>query len=46
MPNERLRAALLEHGLTPATLSEQIGVDNKTVERWISLMLRRGTCAG
>jgi transcriptional regulator with XRE-family HTH domain len=37
MPNERLRAALLEHGLTPATLSEQIGVDHKTVERWISL---------
>jgi transcriptional regulator with XRE-family HTH domain len=37
MPNERLRAALLEHGLTPGALSEQIGVDNKTVERWISL---------
>ena len=37
MPNERLRAALLEHGLTPAALSEQIGVDHKTVERWISL---------
>ena len=37
MPNERLRAALLEHGLTPAALSEQIGVDYKTVERWISL---------
>jgi transcriptional regulator with XRE-family HTH domain len=37
MPNERLRAALLEHGLTPATLSEQIGVDHKTVERWITL---------
>jgi len=37
MPNERLRAALLEHGLTPVALSEQIGVDHKTVERWISL---------
>lgn len=36
MPNERLRAALLEHGLTPAALSEQLGVDHKTVERWIS----------
>jgi transcriptional regulator with XRE-family HTH domain len=36
MPNERLRAALLEHGLTPMALSEQIGVDPKTVERWIT----------
>ena len=36
MPNERLRAALLEHGLTPVALSEQIGVDHKTVERWIT----------
>lgn len=37
MPNERLRAALLEHGLTPAKLGDEIGVDHKTVERWISL---------
>ena len=37
MPNERLRAALLEHGLTPAVLGDEIGVDHKTVERWISL---------
>jgi hypothetical protein len=37
MPNERLRAALLEHGLTPAVLGDDIGVDHKTVERWISL---------
>ena len=37
MPNERLRAALLEHGLTPSTLGDEIGVDHKTVERWISL---------
>jgi len=36
MSNERLRAALLERGLTPAALAEQIGVDTKTVERWIS----------
>ncbi len=35
MPNERLRAALLERGLTPAALGEEIGVDQKTVERWI-----------
>ena len=36
MPNERLRAALLERGLTPAALGEEIGVDQKTVERWMS----------
>jgi transcriptional regulator with XRE-family HTH domain len=36
MPNERLRAALLEHGLTPAVLGEELGVDHKTVERWLS----------
>ena len=36
MPNERLRAALLERGLTPARLSDELGVDHKTVERWIS----------
>jgi hypothetical protein len=36
VPNERLRAALLEHGLTPATLAETLRVDPKTVERWIT----------
>src|ERR1017187_6356851 len=36
MPNERLRAALLERGLTPSTLGERLGVDHKTVERWIA----------
>jgi len=36
MPNERLRAALLERGLTPARLGNELGVDQKTVERWIS----------
>jgi transcriptional regulator with XRE-family HTH domain len=35
-PNERLRAALLERGLTPARLAEVVGVDAKTVERWIT----------
>ena len=35
MPNERLRAALLENGLTPAALADHLGVDHKTVERWI-----------
>jgi hypothetical protein len=36
MPNERLRVALLEHGLTPAILGDRLGVDHKTVERWIA----------
>lgn len=36
MPNERLRDALLSRGLTPADAAEKIGVDPKTVERWIS----------
>jgi transcriptional regulator with XRE-family HTH domain len=36
MPNERLRAALLERGLTPTALGEALGVDHKTVERWIA----------
>src|SRR5258708_1313998 len=36
MPNERLRAALLEHGLTPAVLGEELGVDHKTAERSLS----------
>ena len=44
MPNERLRAALLQRGATPADLAEEIGVDAKSVERWITqgrLWLRR-----
>jgi transcriptional regulator with XRE-family HTH domain len=36
MPNERLRATLLERGITPSALGEELGVDHKTVERWIS----------
>src|ERR1035441_2190288 len=36
MPNERLRAALLQRGITPALLGEELGVDHKTVERWIA----------
>ncbi|RNL77643.1 XRE family transcriptional regulator [Nocardioides marmorisolisilvae] len=36
MTNERLRDAMLGSGLTPGTLGEQIGVDPKTVERWIT----------
>ena len=36
MPNERLRAALLERGITPAALGGELGVDHKTVERWLA----------
>jgi len=36
MPNERLRTALLERGVTLAALGEELGVDHKTVERWIA----------
>ncbi|NYJ34878.1 XRE family transcriptional regulator [Nocardiopsis aegyptia] len=36
MPNERLRAALLQRGSTPAELAEAIGVDAKSVERWVT----------
>lgn len=35
-PNERLRVALLERGMTPAQLAEAIDVDAKSVERWIA----------
>ncbi|MGH3566357.1 MAG: helix-turn-helix domain-containing protein [Pseudonocardia sp.] len=36
MANERLRAALLQRGVTPVELADHIGVDPKTIERWIS----------
>jgi lambda repressor-like predicted transcriptional regulator len=35
MANERLRALLLERGVTVGTLAEAVQVDAKTVERWI-----------
>jgi hypothetical protein len=35
MPNERLRAAMLRREVTPGKLAEHVGVDPKTVERWI-----------
>jgi transcriptional regulator with XRE-family HTH domain len=35
MPNERLRALLLERRVTPAKLAEVLAVDPKTIERWI-----------
>jgi transcriptional regulator with XRE-family HTH domain len=36
MPNERLRAALLQRGLSTTALAEKLAVDHKTVERWVS----------
>lgn len=36
MPNERLRHALHAKQLTPADLAGRVGVDPKTVERWIT----------
>lgn len=36
MPNERLRDAILRHGMTPTTVAEHVGVDPKTVERWLT----------
>ncbi|MEV4139374.1 XRE family transcriptional regulator [Dactylosporangium sp. NPDC049742] len=36
MPNDRLRDAMLRNGLTPAAVAEHLGVDPKTVERWVT----------
>ncbi|MEV6923948.1 XRE family transcriptional regulator [Dactylosporangium sp. NPDC051485] len=36
MPNERLRGAMAARGLTVARSAELVGVDVKTVERWIT----------
>ena len=35
MANERLRTALLQRGVTPVELADTVGVDPKTIERWI-----------
>ncbi|MBI4943598.1 MAG: XRE family transcriptional regulator [Actinobacteria bacterium] len=35
MANERLRATLLQQGMTPDQLAERVQVDGKTVERWV-----------
>jgi transcriptional regulator with XRE-family HTH domain len=35
-PNERLRIAVATAGLTPSELARRLGVDAKTVERWIN----------
>jgi transcriptional regulator with XRE-family HTH domain len=34
-PNERLRAAIIARGLQPRALAEHVGVDAKTIERWV-----------
>ncbi|MCO5992678.1 DUF5919 domain-containing protein [Actinoallomurus rhizosphaericola] len=36
MANDRLRDAMLSKGVTPDELAEHLGVDPKTVERWIT----------
>lgn len=36
MPNDRLRDALLRNGLDIADVAQQVGVEAKTVERWIT----------
>jgi transcriptional regulator with XRE-family HTH domain len=36
MPNDRLRDALIRHGLTPDEMADTLGVDPKTVERWVT----------
>ena len=35
MPNERLRTAMMERGVTPNDLAVALNVDPKSVERWI-----------
>ena len=35
MPNDRLRTAMLERGVTPADLAAALEVDPKSVERWV-----------
>src|SRR3954453_8742990 len=36
MANERLRGALLQRGVTPDELADAVGVDRKTIERWVA----------
>jgi len=37
LANERLRDALSKQGLSPTSVGERLGVDPKTVTRWVSL---------
>lgn len=36
MPNDRLRTAMLERGITPLELATAVDVDPKSVERWLN----------
>jgi transcriptional regulator with XRE-family HTH domain len=36
VPNERLRAAIVEQGLTHHALADELGVNVKSVERWVA----------
>src|ERR1700755_1870178 len=36
MPNDRLRDAMMSANLTPDEIAPRLGVDPKTVERWIT----------
>jgi transcriptional regulator with XRE-family HTH domain len=36
MPNERLRHAMLDAGLSTTDVASRVGTDAKTVERWIT----------
>ena len=36
MANDRLRDSLHANGLAPGDLADELGVDPKTVERWIT----------
>lgn len=36
MPNDRLREALMRNGLTPESAAEELKVNAKTVERWVT----------
>ncbi|GGM41258.1 hypothetical protein ACFFX1_12845 [Dactylosporangium sucinum] len=41
MPNDRLRTAMPERGITPTGLADVLEVDSESVERWIGGRLRR-----
>jgi transcriptional regulator with XRE-family HTH domain len=36
MPNERLRATLIESDYDPRSLADELGLDHKSVQRWIT----------
>jgi hypothetical protein len=36
MPNDRLRTTIRTNGHTEATFADELGVDAKTVQRWVT----------